>query len=76
VSSPWLVDELFAYHNSSYDSDYNADLSFFFPVLLMQDIGISYTPYKIKYRLGVNQITGVKFPGQYWGLSVQMAYGW
>jgi hypothetical protein len=40
----------------------------------MQDIGISYTPNKIKYRLGVNQITGVKFPGQYWGLSVQMAY--
>jgi hypothetical protein len=76
VSNPWLVDELFAYHDSSRDNDYDADISFSFPVLLMQDIGISYAPNSIKYRLGVNQITGVKFPGQYWGLSVQMAYGW
>jgi len=30
----------------------------------------------IKYRLGLNQITGVEFPGQYYGLSVQMAYIW
>jgi hypothetical protein len=74
VSSPWLVDELYAYNNGV--GDFDADISFYFPVLLMQDIGISYTPYKIKYRLGVNQITGVKFPGQYWGFNVQMAYGW
>jgi len=70
ISNPWFVDEL----PTSVLED--ADISFWFPTLLMQDIGISYTPNKIKYRLGVNQITGVKFPGQYWGLSVQIAYGW
>jgi hypothetical protein len=70
VSNPWLVDEL------PVSESKDADISFFFPVLLMQDIGISYIPNNIKYRLGVNQITGVKFPGQYWGLSVQVAYGW
>ena len=69
IANPWLVDELPAHHR-------DADISFWFPVLLMQDIGISYTHHKIKYRLGINQITGVEFPGQYWGLSVQMAYGW
>jgi hypothetical protein len=68
VSNPWFVDELPASKSE------NADISFSFPALLMQDIGISYTPYKIKYRLGVNQITGVKFPGQYWGISGQIAY--
>jgi hypothetical protein len=73
IANPWLTDEL----PILYDKDkYYADLSFWFPFLLMQDIGISYTHGKIKYRLGVNQITGVKFPGQYWGLSVQVAYGW
>jgi hypothetical protein len=71
VSEPWLAFSLPSSHMFT-----NADISFSFPVLLMQDIGISYTPHKIKYRLGVNQITGVKFPGQYWGLSVQVAYGW
>jgi hypothetical protein len=70
ISNPWLVDKLPIPENG------NAFVSFFFPYLLMQDIGISYTPYKIKYRLGVNQITGLRLPGQYWGLSVQMAYGW
>jgi hypothetical protein len=70
MTNPWLVNEL------PVSKGYDADISFWFPVLLMQDIGVSYTPYKIKYRLGVNQITGVKFPGQYWGLSIQMAYGW
>jgi len=70
ISNPWIINELPANKN------YDADVSFWFPALLMQDIGISYTPHKIKYRLGVNQITGIKFPGQYWGLSVQMAYGW
>ncbi|MCL2283971.1 MAG: hypothetical protein FWC26_11715 [Fibromonadales bacterium] len=71
VSNPWfLTDEL------PISKSYDADISFSFPALLMQDIGISYTPHKIQYRLGVNQITGVEFPGQYWGLSVQIAYGW
>jgi hypothetical protein len=70
ITNPWLVDELPA----GFFED--ADISFSFPALLMQDIGISYAPNKIKYRLGVNQITGIKFPGQYWGLSVQVAYGW
>jgi hypothetical protein len=70
ITNPWLVDEL-----PVSASDY-ADISFWFPALLMQDIGISYTPNKIKYRLGINQITGVEFPGQYWGLSLQMAYLW
>jgi hypothetical protein len=73
VTNPWIVNELLA---SKGDGSHGADISFFFPVLLMQDIGISYMPHKIKYRFGINQITGVKFPGQYWGLSVQMAYGW
>jgi hypothetical protein len=70
VSNPWLVRDI------PVSESRNADISFSFPVLLMQDIGISYAPNSIKYRLGVNQITGVKFPGQYWGLSVQVAYGW
>jgi len=76
---PWLVDRLpagFVQYHSGEEGLENADISFSFPALLMQDIGISYTPNKIKYRLGINQITGVKFSGQYWGLSVQMAYGW
>jgi hypothetical protein len=79
ISNPWfLVDELYISPSphSKDAADYYADISFSFPVLLMQDIGISYAPNNIKYRLGVNQITGVKFPGQYWGLSVQVAYGW
>jgi hypothetical protein len=79
VSNPWLVYKLPAANiNDGYQVSKgdNADIFFWFPVLLMQDIGISYTPHKIKYRLGVNQITGIKFPGQYWGLSIQMAYGW
>lgn len=72
---PWLVDELPAgFPYNSKEKLHYADISFWFPALLMQDIGISYTPHKIKYRLGVNQITGVKLPGQYWGFSVQMAY--
>jgi hypothetical protein len=69
ISIPWTMNEL-PVSNGEY-----ASISFESQALLMQDIGISYMPYKIKYRLGVNQITGVKFPGQYWGLSVQMAYG-
>ena len=73
IANPWFVNELPAPIDKS-SSD--PDISFWFPVLLMQDVGISYTHHKIKYRLGVNQITGIKFPGQYWGLSVQMAYGW
>jgi hypothetical protein len=77
ISNPWLLtNELVVYDTYDEPKSYDADISFFFPVLLMQDIGISYAPNNIKYRLGVNQITGVKFPGQYWGLSVQMAYGW
>jgi hypothetical protein len=72
VSSPWLVKDL----PIPLSGEGYADISFLFPVLLIQDIGISYMPNKIKYRFGINQITGVKFPGQYWGLSVQMAYGW
>jgi hypothetical protein len=68
-ASPWIANEL------PVSKDEEADLAFAFPYLLMQDIGISYTPNKIKYRLGVNQITG-DFPGHYWGLSVQVAYGW
>jgi len=69
ISSPWLlIRELPA------SKSYDADISFQFPILLMQDIGISYTPHRIKYRLGVNQITGVKFHGQYWGFNIQMAY--
>jgi hypothetical protein len=79
ISEPWVLDDLpviFSDDEHTYDTGYRyADPSFSFPVLLMQDIGISYMPYKIKYRIGVNQITGVKFPGQYWGFSVQMAYG-
>jgi hypothetical protein len=74
VSNPWFVGTLPAVENENDFS--NGDITFSFPVLLMQDIGISYAPNSIKYRLGVNQITGVKFPGQYWGLSVQVAYGW
>ncbi|MDR2583049.1 MAG: hypothetical protein LBC75_06165 [Fibromonadaceae bacterium] len=70
MTNPWLVDEL------PVSEAHDADISFWFPVLLMQDIGISYTPNKIKYRLGINQITGIKSPGQYWGFSVQMAYMW
>jgi len=73
ITNPWLVNELpagFPFRDDLKD----AFISFWFPALLMQDIGISYTPHKIKYRLGINQITGVKFPGQSWGLSVQMAY--
>ena len=73
IANPWLTDELPVLHGNS---NHNTDISFWFPFLLMQDIGISYTPSKIKYRLGVNQITGIEFPGQYWGVSVQMAYGW
>jgi len=85
ISNPWLIKKLPVLHD---ENIYDADISFEFPFLLMQDIGISYTPNKIKYRLGVNQITSIKFPeqywepgqywgiGQYWGLSVQMAYGW
>ena len=70
ITNPWLVNELPA---SASDDAY---ISFWFPALLMQDIGISYTPNKIKYRLGINQITGVKFPEQYFGISLQMAYMW
>jgi len=73
IANPWLVDELPAPIGRS-SSD--PDISFWFPALLMQDVGISYTHHRIKYRLGINQITGIEFPGQYWGLSVQMAYGW
>ncbi|MDR2579733.1 MAG: hypothetical protein LBC85_01905 [Fibromonadaceae bacterium] len=72
ITSPWFLIS----NSLPVSSDYDADISFSFPVLLMQDVGVSFTPYKIKYRLGINQITGVKFPGQHWGLSVQMAYGW
>jgi hypothetical protein len=73
IANPWLVTKL----PVLYDKDsYDANISFLFPFLLMQDVGISYTPNKIKYRLGVNQITGIEFPGQYWGVSVQVAYGW
>jgi hypothetical protein len=80
VSNPMFVNSLYIDY-SNYKSDFkidedpiSGDISFSFPLLLMQDIGISYTPNKIKYRLGVNQITGVKFSGQYWGISVQMTY--
>jgi hypothetical protein len=77
VSDPWPIKQLpFVYSDEGEVYENDADISFSFPVLLMQDIGISYTIYKIKSRIGVNQITGVKFPGQYWGLSVQVAYGW
>jgi hypothetical protein len=78
ISNPWLVYELpadFILYKRGAEEDLKyANISFWFPALLMQDIGISYTPNRIKYRLGVNQITGVKFPGQYWGISGQMAY--
>jgi len=70
IANPWLV------VNLPVSQEDKAEVSFWFPVLLMQDIGISYAPGKMKYRLGVNQITGVKFPGQYWGLSAQIAHGW
>jgi hypothetical protein len=69
VSMPWSINKI------PVSKDEEADLAISFPYLLMQDIGISYTPNKIKYRLGVNQITG-DFPGHYRGLSVQVAYGW
>jgi hypothetical protein len=70
TSLPWAIDKL------PISKDEEADVAFDNTYLLMQDIGISYTPYNIKYRLGVNQITGEKFHGRYWGLSAQMAYGW
>jgi len=50
--------------------------TFDFPYLLMQDIGIAYTNNKIKYRIGINQITGAEFAGQYWGTSFQAAWLW
>ena len=80
ISNPWLVDELpIAVEGSvvnKRDVEHDADISFWFPFLLMHDIGISYTPNNIKYRLGINQITGIEFPGQYWGASLEMAYLW
>ncbi|MCL2283973.1 MAG: hypothetical protein FWC26_11725 [Fibromonadales bacterium] len=81
VSFPWTVTSIPYWEKNAYwekegYTSREGAISFSFPLLLMQDIGISYTPHKIQYRLGVNQITGVKFPGQYWGLSVQVAYGW
>jgi hypothetical protein len=47
---------------------------FDFPALLMQDIGIAYTNNHIRYRVGLNQITGVKFPGQYYRGTVHTAW--
>ena len=51
-------------------------LSFDFPALLMQDIGIVYNNNRIKYRVGLNQITSFKFPGRYYSASFQVAWGW
>jgi hypothetical protein len=48
--------------------------SFDFPVLLMQDIGVAYTNNHIRYRVGLNQITGVKFPGQYYRGTAHTAW--
>jgi hypothetical protein len=48
--------------------------SFDFPVLLMQDIGVAYTNNRIRYRVGLNQITGIKFPGQYYRGTAHAAW--
>lgn len=80
ISNPWLVDELPVATERSAGTERNveeeADISFIFPFILMHDLGISYTPHNIKYRIGVNRIVGIKFPGQYWGANVEMAYLW
>jgi hypothetical protein len=45
----------------------------------MQDLGISYTPNNIKYRLGINRTGVLNFPDTYghsFGASLEIAYLW
>jgi hypothetical protein len=57
------------------DSFLSRPLFYFdFPSLLMQDFGIAYTNNHIMYRIGLNQITGIHFPGQYYRTTFQVAW--
>jgi hypothetical protein len=47
---------------------------FIFPSLLMQDIGVVYTNNHIRYRIGLNQITGFSFPKKYYRATIQAAW--